>query len=78
MYNGTCFKSICQFIDFLIDFHRSCCCYKNKRKGKLGFMQVTYFKKGIQIMTQKRTVETGISTLAAFDDCVYWDERSKN
>lgn len=33
---------------------------------KLGFMQVTYFKKGIQIMTEKRTVETGISPLAAF------------
>ena len=33
---------------------------------KLGFMQVTYFKKGIQIMTEKRSVETGISPLAAF------------
>lgn len=33
---------------------------------KLGFMQVTYFKKGIRIMTEKRTVETGISPLAAF------------
>ena len=33
---------------------------------KLGFMQVTYFKKGIKIMTEKRTVETGISPLAAF------------
>ena len=33
---------------------------------KLGFMQVTYFKKGIGIMTEKRTVETGISPLAAF------------
>ena len=33
---------------------------------KLGFMQVTHFKKGIGIMTEKRTVETGISPLAAF------------
>ena len=33
---------------------------------KLGFMQVTHFKKGIQIMTEKRTVETGISPMAAF------------
>lgn len=33
---------------------------------KLGFMQVTYFKKGIRIMTEKRTVETGVSPLAAF------------
>lgn len=33
---------------------------------RLGFMQVTYFKKGIGIMTQKRRVETGISPLAAF------------
>ena len=33
---------------------------------KLGFMQVTYFKKGIKIMTEKRTVETGISPMAAF------------
>ena len=29
-------------------------------------MQVTHFKKGISVMTQKRTVETGISPLAAF------------
>lgn len=33
---------------------------------KLGFMQVTYFKKGIKIMTEKRTVKTGVSPLAAF------------
>lgn len=33
---------------------------------KLGFMQVTYFKKGIKVMTEKRTVKTGISPLAAF------------
>lgn len=33
---------------------------------KLGFIQVTYFKKGIRIMTEKRVVKTGISPLAAF------------
>ncbi len=33
---------------------------------KLGFMQVTYFKKGIKTMTEKRTIETGISPMAAF------------
>lgn len=33
---------------------------------RLGFIQVTGFKKGIQIMTRKRSVETGISPLAAF------------
>ena len=33
---------------------------------RLGFMQVTHFKKGIGIMTEKRSVETGISPLAAF------------
>lgn len=33
---------------------------------RLGFMQVAYFKKGIKIMTEKRTVETGVSPLAAF------------
>ena len=33
---------------------------------KLGFMQVTYFKKGLGVMTEKRTVDTGISPLAAF------------
>lgn len=33
---------------------------------RLGFMQVTHFKKGIRVMTEKRTVKTGISPLAAF------------
>lgn len=33
---------------------------------RIGFMQVTYFKKGIKTMTEKRTVETGVSPLAAF------------
>lgn len=33
---------------------------------KLGFVQVTQFKKGIHTLTQKRTVKTGISPLAAF------------
>lgn len=33
---------------------------------KLGFIQVTHFKKGISIMTEKRSVDTGISPLAAF------------
>ena len=33
---------------------------------RLGFMQVTHFKKGIKVMTEKRTVSTGISPLAAF------------
>lgn len=33
---------------------------------RLGFMQVTYFKKGIKTMTEKRTISTGISPLAAF------------
>ena len=33
---------------------------------KLGFMQITHFKKGIGILTEKRSVETGISPLAAF------------
>lgn len=33
---------------------------------KLGFMQVTHFKKGLKTMTEKRTVETGVSPLAAF------------
>lgn len=33
---------------------------------KLGFIQVTYFKKGMRIMTEKRVVKTGISPLAAF------------
>ena len=33
---------------------------------RLGFIQVTGFRKGIKIMTSKRSVETGISPLAAF------------
>ena len=33
---------------------------------RLGFMQVTHFKKGIRVMTEKRVVKTGISPLAAF------------
>lgn len=33
---------------------------------RLGFIQVRGFKKGIQIMTAKRRVETGISPMAAF------------
>ncbi len=33
---------------------------------KLGFMQVTHFKRGIKIMTEKRSVKTGISPMAAF------------
>ena len=33
---------------------------------KIGFMQVTYFKKGIHTMLEKRTVRIGISPLAAF------------
>lgn len=33
---------------------------------RLGFMQVTHFKKGIKVMTEKRAVNTGISPLAAF------------
>lgn len=33
---------------------------------RIGFMQVTYFKKGIKTMTEKRTIETGVSPLAAF------------
>ena len=33
---------------------------------RIGFMQVTYFKKGIRTMTEKRVVETGISSLASF------------
>ena len=33
---------------------------------RLGFMQVTHFRRGIKIMTEKRSVKTGISPLAAF------------
>ena len=33
---------------------------------RTGFIQVTHFKKGIKLLTQKKTEETGISSLAAF------------
>lgn len=33
---------------------------------RLGFIQVTHFKSGIQVLTEKRTVENGISPLTAF------------
>ena len=33
---------------------------------RLAFIQLTHFNKGIKIMTEKRSVETGISPLAAF------------
>ena len=33
---------------------------------RLGFVQVKGFKKGLSIMTEKRTIDTGISPLAAF------------
>ena len=33
---------------------------------RLGFMQVTYFKKGVKLLTQKKQVKTGISQSAAF------------
>lgn len=33
---------------------------------RLGFIQVTHFKKGVKTMTEKRKVEIGISPLAAF------------
>ncbi|MDD3797430.1 MAG: amino acid carrier protein [Lachnospiraceae bacterium] len=33
---------------------------------RLGFMQVTHFKKGIKTLTEKKQHETGISPLAAF------------
>ena len=33
---------------------------------RLGFVQVRGFKKGLGIMTEKRTIDTGISPLAAF------------
>lgn len=33
---------------------------------KLGFIQVTHFKKGIHILTKKKSSETGITPLAAF------------
>ena len=33
---------------------------------KLGFVQVTHFKKGVQTLTEKKKTETGISPLASF------------
>lgn len=33
---------------------------------KLGFIQVTHFKKGVKTLTEKKAVETGISPLASF------------
>lgn len=33
---------------------------------KTGFMQVTHFKQGVQILAQKKSEETGISSLASF------------
>ncbi|MGI6068968.1 MAG: alanine/glycine:cation symporter family protein [Blautia sp.] len=33
---------------------------------KLGFVQITNFKRGVRSLTEKRTVDTGISPLAAF------------
>ena len=33
---------------------------------KLGFIQVTHFKRGVKAMTEKRSVKMGISPLAAF------------
>ena len=33
---------------------------------RLGFIQITHFRKGIKVMTEKRTVKQGISPLAAF------------
>lgn len=33
---------------------------------RLGFVQVRSFQKGLSIMTEKRTIDTGISPLAAF------------
>ena len=33
---------------------------------KTGFIQVTHFKKGIKLLTKKKSEETGISSLAAF------------
>lgn len=33
---------------------------------RTGFIQVTHFKKGIKILTKKKSEETGISSLAAF------------
>ncbi len=33
---------------------------------RIGFMQVTHFKKGVQILAHKKSEETGISSLASF------------
>jgi len=33
---------------------------------RIGFMQVTHFKKGVQILAKKKSEETGISSLASF------------
>ena len=33
---------------------------------RLGFIQVTHFKKGIRLLTERRSVQTGITPLAAF------------
>lgn len=33
---------------------------------RIGFMQITHFKKGVQILAQKKSEETGISSLASF------------
>ena len=33
---------------------------------RTGFIQVTHFKKGVQILAQKKSEETGISSLASF------------
>jgi AGCS family alanine or glycine:cation symporter len=33
---------------------------------RLGFIQITHFKKGIKVMTEKRTITTGLSPMAAF------------
>ena len=33
---------------------------------KLGFVQVTHFKKGVKTLVEKKNVETGISPLASF------------
>ena len=33
---------------------------------RIGFMQVTHFKKGLKLLTKKKSEETGISSLAAF------------
>ena len=37
---------------------------------KLGFIQVTHFKKGIRILTERRTVKTG-SAFLDVDFCIF-------